>query len=45
MSSTRAAMESIAYCSQNEQADKIDTNRLQDTEYKQVLEVRDIGVI
>jgi hypothetical protein len=45
MCSTRAAMESIAYGSQQRQAEKINLKHSQDKTYKQVLEVGDIGVI
>jgi len=45
MCSTRAAMESIAYRSQQRQAEKINVKHSQDKTYKQVLEVGDIGVI
>jgi hypothetical protein len=43
MCSTRAAMESIAYWSQQRQAEKINVKHSQDKTCKQVLEVGDIG--
>jgi len=45
MCSTRAAMESIAYRSQKAQANQINKERLQDSTYKQVLDVGDIGIV
>jgi hypothetical protein len=45
MCSTRAAMESMAYQSQQRQANKINYTRINDTTYKQQLDVGDIGVV
>ena len=45
MCSTRAAMESMAYRSQQRQANKINDTRINDTTYKQQLDVGDIGVV
>jgi hypothetical protein len=45
MCSNQAAMESIAYQSQKRQAEKINEARVKDENYKQVLDVGDIGVV
>jgi len=45
MCSTRAAMKSMAYRSQVQQAKKINEGCVMDDSYKQVLDVNDIGVV